>query len=344
MFKVSKIKNNGGLVPFSPIRINLWIYLRKTSRSKGNKKRKSENKVERSLDSKKKKPAHKKKSDKKKKRKKNGRRIKLFVTNGSEKLTTTRMNIDLKGWYKIELPVSRLWSEISKNDNFKLCFKCKRCRRYKMVLYRKDSKDINVKAPRIPFIEFTRPAVRSRSRRSTDVTINKRRHHHSSRGHAHFVRAVNDSCCEEVIYKQDITTWFPNILYPSTINFSTCGATFNSSSYKPLLSQTNTDLREITSVDNAKCIPRSYENFSFLFIDKQNDLKTGDIPNLIPTGCVCQQSLSLNHWRLRQCFFLNCGQRVCFNQSSRLLSIFDFRLLHLLVIFPIVHHKLFISV
>ncbi|KAL4222331.1 hypothetical protein ACF0H5_018369 [Mactra antiquata] len=288
VFNVSKLNNLNEVAPFSPVRMKLWMYLQKASRPKRRKKKKTDNLKEfRENDNGRNKLSKRNKSrDKKRKRKKKGRRIKLFVTDGSKRLTTARMNIDVKGWYGIELPISRFPAKLTANDTFKLCFKCKRCRRYKLVLYRKDSKVDEDEHPKIPFIEFV--TERSRSRRSTDVTVNARRHHHSSRGHEHSVQSVNTSCCQEMTYTQDITTWFPNILYPISINYSICGTVLKSKNNMPLLSQIHHHLRDLISIQTISCVPSSYETFSYLFIDNNNDFKTGDIQHLIPHGCYCQ--------------------------------------------------------
>jgi hypothetical protein len=244
----------------------------------------------------------KKKGRKKKNRKRRqGRRIKIFISDGKKTLVKMRMRITKTKWYKIELPISQFPDVISVNDSFKLCFKCKRCsKKVKMDLYRKgndgarelkpgQAPEKNTDQPTIPFIHFEEPPrsqIYKRSidviKRSSDVINNKHRHGHAVR--SRFSQNKN-ACCSEEIYREEISKVFPSILYPESINISLCLGNTDSLLDQPLLSQSNSSHRLLAGI---QCEPHKYETFNFVYVNNQFKMRHASIQDLIPVGCSCR--------------------------------------------------------
>lgn len=276
VFKIGKYVKN--VEPIYPYKIDLWVHLRLRGNRKTKKTKNSthdHSKGTRSLNGEDLKDKTRKKS---KRNEKKGRRIKLFVSDGKKNLVKLRMRIYRTDWYKIELPISYFPSGISAQYSFKLCFKCKRCRKkVKLDLYRKKKVNKNSsKNPKIPFVHFeTRsllPNPEYRYRRSASL-----RHVERNSTRQTF------TCCNENIYEEDFSKSFPNILYPLAAHVSLCTTTSDSNLNQPLLSQHHSQHR------NFQCVPKSLDNLNITYLDDDMNVRNKVIPTLLPSGCVCRQ-------------------------------------------------------
>ncbi|XP_045169193.1 uncharacterized protein LOC123531949 [Mercenaria mercenaria] len=308
VFNIAKyIKNVEHIIPK---KINLWIHLRKRGNQKSKKKKnKQSDKAVRAgatenQRGKENNDTARRKGRRKNRKRRHGRRIKLFISDGTKTLVKMRMRVSKTKWYKIELPISQFPDVISVNDSFTLCFKCKRCsKKVKMDLYRKGNRarELNTQGvapetttdpPTIPFIHFEEPRSHTvyryqRStdviRRSSDVINNKRRRRHIERSRP---SQNKKTCCSEDIYKEEISKLFPSILYPESINISLCAGHTDSFIDQPLLSQTNSSQ---TLSNDIECVPSLYEPFKFIYVNKHFKVKHASIPDLIPVGCSCRK-------------------------------------------------------
>lgn len=301
VFSIRKYVKNVEYI--NPKKIDLWIHIRKRDSKKNKKKNSKLDRMLRDGTDENKKIDDKASNDRKKgrrknKRKKHGRRIKIFITDGAKTLVKMRMRIRKTKWYKIELPISQFPDVISVNDSFKLCFKCKRCsKKIKMDLYRRGVRELNEpdvaeqtpQQPTIPFIHFEEHRSQNTFRyrrssdvkRSNDVKINRHRHHHLTRSRS---SQKSETCCREEIYIEEISSLFPSILYPESVNISFCTGNSDFYEHQPLLSQTSTSQTSM----NIACEPMSYKRFTFVYVNNNFKVKHASIPDLIPVGCSCR--------------------------------------------------------
>ena len=278
-------KDNKNVSSINPVRISLWVHIRK--KRERNKKKKTESKNRKSERARS--GTSKVKYGKKHRRKQKGRKIKLFVSNSQKRLSTMRMRIRKSRWHSIDLPISQFPLKIFTNDTFKICLKCKRCNKnVKVDLYRKQ-KTHKSKNPTIPFIHIET----ANNLASHNIYRHKRSHKNK--------QYCKHSCCKLESFKVDITKTFPTILAPMDMLFTYC---VNTCATQVSLNNNTVDessrknirvVEEDSANHHRQCLPHTYKSFSFLYLLPNSDIKFGTIPNMFPDSCHCSRSHHSNY-------------------------------------------------
>ena len=271
-------KDNSNVSAIIPVRVNLWVYIRK-KRSRSTKDKRRTRRLDRSIHG----IGKEKRSGNRKRRKQKGRKIKLFITNGQKRLSTMRMRVRRSVWQSIDLPISQFPELIRSKDSFKICLQCKRCnKKVKVDLYRKLKTHKSNRKPTIPFIHI------ETANNLAPHNIYRHKRSHKNRHHC------KQSCCKLETFNIDITKTFPTIVAPVKVPFTYCVNTCETDAF--LRNSTVVyDSTENSKVGNGhsvkdhhrQCLPQSYKSFAFLYLRPNSDIMLGSIPNMFAASCRC---------------------------------------------------------